>query len=176
MRSSCVQTLNEGGNTSKSAASNRNCGQNIQNIVIGNLSSVKDSSNEGKTVVGLEKFNPSEDINPIKCPTRNKEKSFESQVEHKNRFKTDPKLGSDVLDLYPSKCSFFKDCEEEEASNFSSERLIEEIEVDSVLSLNLDEDSHLRDSDEGRFNLSLSLSKCYTHRYSWLIKLNISDH
>ena len=163
MRSSCVQTLNEGGNTSKSATSNENCGQNIQNIVIGNLSSVKDSSKEGKTVVGLEKLNPSEDIKPIKCPARDKEKSLESQVEHKNRFKTDLKLGSDVLDLYPSKCSFFKDCEEEEASNFSSERLIEEIEVDSVLSLNLDEDSHLRDLDEGRFNLSLSLSKHYPH-------------
>merc|ERR1712141_395277 len=97
--------------------------------VIGNLSSAKDSSNEGKTFVGLEKFSPSGDINPIKCPTRDKEKSSKSQVEHKNRFKTDPKLGSDVLDLYPSKCSFysFKDCEEEEASNFSSERLIEEI-------------------------------------------------
>ena len=154
MRSSCVQTLNEGGNTSTSAASNQNCGQNIQNIVIGNLSSVKDSSNEGKTVVGLEKLNPSGDINPIKCPTRDKEKSFKSQVEHKNRFKnSDPKLGGDALDLYSSKCSFFKDCEEEEASNFSGERLIEEIEVDSVLSLNLDEDSHLRDLNEGRFNL-----------------------
>ena len=137
MRSSCVQTLNEGGNTSSSSATVPNtskCGhQNIQNIVIGNLSSVKDSSNEGKTVVGLEKSNPSGDINPIKCPTRDKEKSFKSQVEHKNRFKnSDPKLGGDVLDLYSSKCSFFKDCEEEEASNFSSERLIEEIEVDSV--------------------------------------------
>ena len=158
MRSSCVQTLNEGGNTSSSTATVPNtskCGhQNIQNIVIGNLSSVKDSSNEGKTVVGLEKLNPSGDINPIKCPTRDKEKSFKSQVEHKNRFKnSDPKLGGDVLDLYSSKCSFFKDCEEEEASNFSSERLIEEIEVDSVLSLNLDEDSHLRDLNEGRFNL-----------------------
>ena len=153
MRSSCVQTLNEGGNTSKSATSNENCGQNIQNIVIGNLSSVKDSSKEGKTVFGLETLNPSEDIKPIKCPTRDKEKSSKSQVEHKNRFKnSDPKLGSDVLDLYPSKCSFFKDCEEEDTSNFSSEKLIEEIEVDSVLSLNLDEDSHLRDSNEGRFN------------------------
>merc|ERR1712141_567892 len=120
--------------------------------VIGNLSSAKDSSNEGKTFVGLEKFSPSGDINPIKCPTRDKEKSSKSQVEHKNRFKTDPKLGSDVLDLYPSKCSFFKDCEEEEASHFSSERLIEEIEVDSVLSLNLDEDSHLRDLDEDQSN------------------------
>ena len=151
-----MQTLNEGGNTSKSATSNENCGQNIQNIVIGNLSSVKDSSNEGKTVVGLEKLNPPGDINPIKCPARDKEKSLKSQVEHKNRFKnSDSEVGTDVLDLYPSRCSFFKNCEEEEPNNFSSERLIEEIEVDSVLSLNLGEDSHLRDSDEGRLNLLL---------------------
>ena len=89
-------------------------------------------------------------------------------MEHKNRFKnSDPEVGSDVLDLYSSKCSFFKDCEEEEASNFSSERLIEEIEVDSVLSLNLDEDSHLRDLDEGRFNLSLSLSKHYPQFFKY---------
>ena len=143
MRSSCVQTLNEGGNTSSSTATVPNtskCGhQNIQNIIIGNRST-NYSSDEGNKVI--EKTNSKQDIvtkfeagaNIIVSPCE-QENLFESGVDF-----------YDSLALYNSKYPLIK---ESEGTQFSGEKLIEEIEVDSVLDLKLDEQG-ICDSYEGR--------------------------
>ena len=143
MRSSCVQTLNEGGNTSSSTATVPNtskCGhQNIQNIIIGNRST-NYSSDEGNKVI--EKTNSKQDIvtkfevgENIKVSPCDQEKFLKSGVGN-----------SDSLVLYDTKYPLIK---ESEGTQFSGEKLIEEIEVDSVLDLKLGEQD-ICDSYEGR--------------------------
>ena len=133
MRSSCVQTLNEGGNTSSSTATVPNtskCGhQNIQNIVIGNLSNNNSCDEVNKSI---EKTNPKKDISTkfevgenIRLSSCEQEKLLNTGVDC-----------SEPLVLYNIKYPLIK---ESEGTQFSGEKLIEEIEVDSVLSLELDE-------------------------------------
>ena len=143
MRSSCVQTLNEGGNTSSSTATVPNtskCGhQNIQNIIIGNRSTNYSSDERNKVI---EKTNSKQDIvtkfevgENIKVSPCEQEKNFESGFGY-----------SDSLVLYDTKYPLIK---ESEGTQFSGEKLIEEIEVDSVLDLKLGEQD-ICDSYEGR--------------------------
>ena len=129
MRSSCVQALNEGGNTSPADSE-----KSSQNIVIGNLS----SSNEAKKPVNiffglrtLESTKP----NSIKANLGDKKQSLVPEVDHEIRLKPE-EYTSDSLGVYSSKFSGIKGSV---GINFSGEKLIEEIEVDSVLDLNLSE-------------------------------------
>ena len=143
MRSSCVQTLNEGGNTSSSTASVRNtskCGhQNIQNIVIGNLSNNNSCDEINKSIEKTKpkkdtttKFVVEENLNLFSCE---QEKLLKAGVD-----------SSEPLVLCDIKYPLIK---ESEGTQFSGEKLIEEIEVDSVLDLELDE-QHICDSYEGK--------------------------
>ena len=132
MRSSCVQTLNEGGNTSVKAATAAESGQqNIQNINIGNLSS-KQFSEGGRKSLEETPNNHSKD-DPIRSSFRDQIK--ESHVVQKNQLK--PEVDAiDSFGLYNPHFSLIKDSE---GANFSEEKLIEEIEVDSALNLKVNE-------------------------------------
>merc|ERR1712223_1085638 len=139
---SCVQTLNEGGNTSSSTATVPNtskCGhQNIQNIVIGNLSNNNSCDEVNKSI---EKTNPKKDISTkfevgehIRLSSCEQEKLLNTGVDC-----------SEPLVLYNIKYPLIK---ESEGTQFSGEKLIEEIEVDSVLSLELDEQDNYAPYEE----------------------------
>ena len=137
MRSSCVQTLNEGGNTSSES------GHNIQNTVIGNLST-NDINTPGNTVFGLRKLEPIKD-DSIKANLLHNKESTKPQVDHERQLKTGVDT-SDSLAFYNSKFSGIKDTV---GINFAGEKLIEEIEVDSVLDLSLSEQD-ICDPHEGK--------------------------
>ena len=133
MRSSCVQTLNEGGNTSSSTATVPNtskCGhQNIQNIVIGNLSNNNSCDETNKSI---EKTNPKKDT------TSNfvLKESIKSIPPQQENFLNSVVDCSESFMLNNIRYPLIK---ESEGTQFSGEKLIEEIEVDSVLSLELDD-------------------------------------
>ena len=153
MRSSCVQTLNEGGNTSTSATAAECCGiDNQNNIVIGNLSS-KDFSEEDKKVFDLKKLKHRKN-NPT---TLSLEEANRVSIENDEERLKYNVHNSDSLGRYNSKFSPIKDSE---GTHFSGEKLIEEIEVDSVLDLKLDEQNDY-DIYEGKSLFTKSLSSYF---------------
>ena len=143
MRSSCVQTLNEGGNTSSSTATVHNtskCGhRNIQNIVIGNLSNNNSCDEINKSI---EKTKPKKDTTTTFVAEENLN-LFSCEQERLLKAGVD---SSESLVLCDIKYPLIK---ESEGTQFSGEKLIEEIEVDSVLDLKLDE-QNICNSYEGK--------------------------
>jgi len=146
-----VQTLNEGGNTSTKAATAAECGQqNIQNIIIGNLSS-KHNSENGRNSLEENPNNHSKD-DSIRSSLRDQIK--ESHVVQENQLKTEVDT-NDLFGLYNPHFSLIK---ESEGTNFSEEKLIEEIEVDSALNLKLN-DQEFCDPYEGKCLIISNVSK-----------------
>jgi hypothetical protein len=146
-----VQTLNEGGNTSVKAATAAECGQqNIQNNIIGNLSSKHFSERERKLLE--EKPNNHSKGDPIRSSLRHQ--INESHVVQENQLKSELQT-NDSFGLYNPHFSLIK---ESEGTNFSEERLIEEIEVDSAFNLNVNEQEFC-DSYEGKCLIISNFSK-----------------
>ena len=138
MSFSCVQTLNEGGNNSSDSGG--------QNIVSGNLST-HDTNQAISTEIDLRNLesttrDKSDNATTTSKLLNRKEANAESQVDHIAPLRTGADI-SDSLKFDDTKFSILRDSEE---INFSGEKLVEEIEVESVLDLKLDEEQDIDNS------------------------------
>ena len=136
MSFSCVQTLNEGGNNSSDSGG--------QNIVSGNLST-HDTNQAISTEIDLRNLESTARDKSDKATTtliNSKKATTEHQVDHIAPLKTGADI-SDSLKFDDTKFSILRDSEE---INFSGEKLVEEIEVESVLDLKLDEEQDIDNS------------------------------